>query len=128
MVWDRVRVWSTLRVQRWIATEIITQITSQIDQIGTRVNPILQIRDRDRTRWINERMLALDHHIASRIHENERRMARVGLHEPDDDGYVVSYILEHHRDCAVGLEKVDGAAVVVGKRGGLGLERGVGFG
>lgn len=73
-------------------------------------------------------MLALDHHIASRIHEDERRMARVGLHEPDDDRYVVSNILKYHRNCAVRLEKVDGAAVVVGKRGGFRLERGVGFG
>ena len=73
-------------------------------------------------------MLALDHHIASRIHKYERRMARVSLHEPDDDGDVVCNILKHHRNCAIGLEKVDGAAVVVGKRGSFGLERGVGIG
>lgn len=55
-------------------------------------------------------------------------MTRVSLHEPDHDGDIVGDVLKHHRNCAFGLEEVDGASVVVGEDCGFGLERGIGFG
>ncbi|GMN33120.1 hypothetical protein TIFTF001_041839 [Ficus carica] len=51
-----------------------------------------------------------------------------GLHEPYDDGDVVGDAVEGDGDGAVGLEEVDGADVVVGEGGGLGLEGGEGGG
>ena len=70
-------------------------------------------------------MGTLDDHIASWVDIDEGRMARVRLHEPEDDGDVVCDALEEHGDGAVSLEEVDGAAVVVGVGGCLGLEAGV---
>lgn len=55
-------------------------------------------------------------------------MTGIRFHEPNNNRDIVRYLLEDHRNGAVGLEKVDGAAVVMSKRGGFGLERGVGFG
>lgn len=73
-------------------------------------------------------MRTLDDHVASRVDIDERRVARIGLHEPESDGDVVGDAMEEHGDGAVGLEEVDGAAIVVGVGGGFGLEAGVGFG
>lgn len=106
----------------------MAQIPRQFNQIGRRKNPRVYIRDRNDAVGGDERMGALDDHIACGIHENQRRVARVGLHEPDDDGDVVGDALKRHRDGAVGLEEVDGAAVVVGEDGGLGLQIRVGVG
>lgn len=74
------------------------------------------------------RVRALDDHVARGVDVDAGRVAGVGLHEPDDDGDVVGDALEGHGDGAVGLEEVDGAAVVVGEGGGLGLEGGEGGG
>ncbi|PON78154.1 hypothetical protein PanWU01x14_021360 [Parasponia andersonii] len=74
------------------------------------------------------RMRALDDHVARGVDVDARRVARVGLHEPNDNGDVVGDALERHGDSAVGLEEVNGAAVVVGEGGGFGLERRVGGG
>lgn len=68
-------------------------------------------------------MRTLDDHIASRVDEDQGRVARVGLHEPYDDGDVIGHALKEHRDSAVGLKEIDGPAVVVGEDSGLGLER-----
>lgn len=68
-------------------------------------------------------MRALDDHVARGIDVDTGRVAGVGFHEPDDDGDVVGDALEGHGDGAVGLEEVDGAAVVVGESGGFGFER-----
>lgn len=76
------------------------------------------------------RMGALDDHIPSWVHVNTRRVARVRLHEPNDDGNVIGDALEGHGDGAVGLQKVDGAAIVVGEscstrnQGGVGGREG----
>lgn len=47
----------------------------------------------------------------------------VGLHQPDDGRNVVGDALKTHGNGAVGLKEIDGAAVVVGEGGGLGLQR-----
>lgn len=73
-------------------------------------------------------MRTLDDHVARGIDKHERRVVRIRLHEPDDHRDVVGDGVEGHRDCAVGLEEVDGAAVVVGEYGGFGLQRRVGLG
>ena len=70
------------------------------------------------------RVRALDDHVARGIDVDAGRVARVGLHEPDDDGDVVGDALERHGDGAVGLEEVDGTAVVVGERRRLGTREG----
>lgn len=88
----------------------------------------MYIRNRNDAVGGDERVGALDDHIAGGIDENQRRVARVSLHEPDNDGDVVGDALKRHRNGAVGLEEVDGAAVVVGEYGGFGLQRRVGFG
>lgn len=49
-------------------------------------------------------MGAFDDHVARGVDVDERRVARVGLHEPDDDGDVVGDALERHGDGAIGLE------------------------
>lgn len=74
------------------------------------------------------RVRALDDHVARGVDVDARRVARVGLHEPKDNGDVVSDALKGHGDGAIGLEEVDGAAVVVGEGGGFGLQRRVGAG
>lgn len=73
-------------------------------------------------------MGTLDNHIARGVDVDAGRVARVGLHEPDDDGYVVSDGLKRHGNGAVGLEEVDGTTVVVDESGGLGLEGSIGCG
>ena len=74
------------------------------------------------------RVRALDDHVARGVDVDARRVAGVGLHEPDYDRDVVGDGLEGNRDGAFGLEEVDGAAVVVGEGGGFGVERRVGGG
>lgn len=110
-------------IKRRITAEGVTQITSKIDQIGTGINPILQIRKRNHTRWIDIRVRSFDDHVTGGIDVDTGRMARVRVDEPDNDRNVVGVVLIDHRNCAVGLEKVNGTAVVVGESGGLGLER-----
>lgn len=67
-------------------------------------------------------MGAFDDHVARGIHVDNGRVTRVRFDEPDYDGDVVSDALVRHGDGTVGLEEVDGAAIVVGKSGGFGLE------
>ena len=74
------------------------------------------------------RVRALDDHVPRGIDIDARRVARVGLHEPNNNGDVVSDALKRHRDGALGLEDVDGTAIVVCEGGGFGLERRVGGG
>lgn len=74
------------------------------------------------------RVWALDNHVARRIHKYARRVTRVQLHKPDNNWDVVGNAAIRHRNCAVGLEEVDGAAVVVRESGGFGLKRRVGIG
>lgn len=59
------------------------------------------------------RMGALDDHIPSWVHINTRRVPRIRLHEPNNDRNVVGNALEGHGDGAIGLKKVNGAAIVV---------------
>lgn len=54
-------------------------------------------------------------------------MAGIRLHEPDLDRDVVGDVLEDHRNSSIGLEEIDGAAIVVGEGGGLDLQRLVGL-
>lgn len=70
------------------------------------------------------RVRALDDHISRRIDIDARGLPRVRLHEPDDDGDVVGYALEDHRDCTVDLQEVHGSAVVVSEGRRLRLQRG----
>lgn len=106
----------------------MTQITNDIDQIRAWIHPILQVRDGNQSGRINKRVLGFDDHITRGVNEDERRVTRVSLHQPDDDGDIVGDVLIQHRDCAVRLEEVDGASVVVGEDCGFGLERGIGLG
>lgn len=73
-------------------------------------------------------MGALNDHIACRVNENQRRVARVGFHKPDNNRDVVGDALERHRNRAVSLEEVDGATVVVREDSSFRLQRRVGFG
>lgn len=66
-------------------------------------------------------MSPLDDHVASRIHKDQRRVTRVGFHEPDDNGDIIGHALEHHGDGAVDLKEIDSTAIVVGEGAGLGL-------
>lgn len=70
----------------------------------------------------DEGMGTLDDHVASGIDEDQRRVVGVGLHQPDDDRDVVGDALKIHGNGADGLEEIDGAAVIVGEGGGLGLQ------
>lgn len=88
----------------------------------------MEVRDGDEAGGVDVGVGALDDHVASGVDVDARGMARVGLHEPDDDGDVVGDALEGHGDGAVCLEEVDGAAIVVGEGGRLGLEGRVGGG
>lgn len=71
-------------------------------------------------------MRTFDDHVARGIDVNAGRMTGVRFHEPDDDGDVVSDALERHGNRAISLKKIDGSAVVVGKRRRFGLQRRVG--
>lgn len=68
-------------------------------------------------------MRAFDDHISCGVDVNTRRVARVGLHKPDDNGDVVGNPLIHHGNSAISLKKIDGAAIVVDEGGSLGLKR-----
>lgn len=68
------------------------------------------------------RMGSFDDHVARGIDIDGGGVTRVRFHEPDNDGDVVSDALERHGDGALGLEEVNGSAVVMGKSGGLGFE------
>lgn len=98
----------------------------EIYEIGARVNPILKVRKRDESRRRDIKVRSLDDHVARRVHVNARRIVRVRFEEPDHDGDVVVDALERHRDCAVGLEKDHGSAIVVCKRRRFGVEGSVG--
>ena len=113
----------TLRKQRRIPPKNQAQFASQINQIRTGVDPILQIRDCNETRWINKRMGSFDDHVARGIDVNTRRVTRVRFDKPDDDRDVISDRFESHRNGAVCLEKIDGAAVVVSEGSSFGFER-----
>lgn len=67
---------------------------------------------------------SLDDHISSRIHIHARGVARVRLHQPDDDRDVIGRSLEDHRDRPVDLQEIHRSAVVVSKRRRFWLERG----
>lgn len=105
----------------------MAQIPSQFDQIGRGEPPGMNIGYRDDAVGGDEGVGALDNHVARGIDEYQRRVVGVRIHQPDDDRDVVGDAVEIHRDGAVGLEEIDGAAVVVGEGGGLGLQRRVGF-
>lgn len=128
----RVRVWSgigirpPLREQRRVASKVFAEILSEIDEVGTGVEPVLQIRNGDQARGVDIGVRALDDHVPGGIDVDAGREARVGLDEPDDDGDVVGDALKRHRDCAVELEEVDGTTVVVGERRRFGLQGRVG--
>lgn len=98
------------------------QIPGQFEEIGGGEDPGVDVGDGDDAVGGDEGVGALDDHVARGVDEDEGGVAGVGLHEPDDDGDVVGDALKRHRNGAVGLEEVDGAAVVVGEDGGLGLE------
>lgn len=87
----------------------------------------MNIRDRYDPVGRDEGMGAFDNHIPCRVDEDQRGVVGVGLHQPYDNGDVVGDSLVRHRDGAVGLEEIDGAAVVVGEYGGLRLKRRIGF-
>ena len=70
-------------------------------------------------------MRALDDHVARGIHVDNGRLTRVRFHEPDNDRDVVSDALERHGDGAVGLEEVNGSAIVVSESGGFGFKGGI---
>lgn len=119
----RVRVRSALRIQRRVTTEVEAEIENKINEIRTRVSPIMQIRNRNQTRRVNIRVRTFDNHVARGVHVNARRVARVRFHEPNHHRDVVSNALKRHRNCAVGLEEINGTTVVVSKRRRFGLER-----
>lgn len=50
---------------------------------------------------------AFDDHIARGVDVNPRRVTRVGFHEPNYDGDIVSDALIDHRNSTVGLKKVN---------------------
>lgn len=72
-------------------------------------------------------MIGFDDHIDGGIEEDGGRGIGIAVDEPDGGGDVVDDVGEDDGDRAVGLEEVDGAAVVVGEGGGLGVEGGKGF-
>ena len=68
-------------------------------------------------------MRSFDDHIASGVHVNTRRVARVRFRKPDDNRDVISDRYESDRNGAVSLEKIDGATIVVCEGSGFGFER-----
>lgn len=83
----------------------------------------MDVRDRNDSVGRHEGVGTLDDHVAGGVHEDKRRVTGVRLHEPDDNRDIVRDALEGHRHGAVGLQKIDCAAVVVVEDGGLGLQR-----
>lgn len=122
------RIGSSLGVKRGIAAKGGAQMLNKVNQIGARVDPIMQIGDGDEAARVYMGVGAFDDHVARGVDVDAGRVAGVGVEEPDDDGDVVGDSLEGDGDGAVGLEEVDGAAVVVGEGGGFGVEGGEGFG
>ena len=119
-----IRIWARLlRVKRRITAEHDAQISGQIGQIGGRIDPVLEVREGDKAGGVDVGMRAFDDHLARGIDIDARRLPRVSLHEPDDDRDMVRDLKVHHRDGARNLEKIDGAAVVVGVGGGLWSKR-----
>lgn len=72
------------------------------------------------------RVRAFDDHITGGIDIDTRWVSRIGLHEPDDYRNIISNPLKRHRDGAVGLEKINGTTIVMGKGSSFGFERRVG--
>lgn len=105
----------------------MAQISSQFDQIGRGEGPRMNIGYGNDAVGGDEGVGALDDHVASGVDEDQRRVVGVGLHQPDNNRNVVGDALEIHRNGAVGLEEIDGPAIVVGEGGGLGLQRRVRF-
>lgn len=73
------------------------------------------------------RVRAFDDHVPCGVNIDARWVARVRLHEPNNDGDVIGDALVGHGDRSFGLEEVHGTTIVVGKRrrfGFKGRERG----
>jgi hypothetical protein len=101
----------------------------EVEEVGGGEDPGAEVwRAGDEARGNDEWVVGLDEHVAGRGEEDERRGARVGLGEPEDDGEVVNGARVGDGDGAVGLEQVRGAAVVVGEEGRPGVEGGEGVG
>lgn len=117
---------TALRVQRRISGEGGAELSGEIEEVRARVNPGVEIRERDESTRGDVGVGALDDHVARGVHVDARGIARVRFEEPDHDGDVVADSLERHRDRPVRLEEDRGAAVVVSERRRFGLEGGVG--
>lgn len=113
-------------IERRVTAEEEAEISSKVDEIGARVDPVLEVRDGDEAGGIDKGVRAFDDHVARGVDVDAGRVARVRLHEPNDDGDIVGDGLEGDRNGAFGLEKINGTAVVVGEGGGLWVERWVG--
>ncbi|TYK15796.1 hypothetical protein E5676_scaffold35G003000 [Cucumis melo var. makuwa] len=74
------------------------------------------------------RMRAFDDHIPSWVHVNTRGVSRIRLHEPNNNRNVVGNALKRHGNSSIGLEKVDGAAIVVSETRSTRDQRGEGGG
>ncbi|KAF5469874.1 hypothetical protein F2P56_010432, partial [Juglans regia] len=118
----RVRVRAALGIERWVTAEVEAETTNEVDKIGAGVDPVLEVRNGDDAGGVNERVGALDDHVAGGVDVDTGRVAGVGLHEPENDGDVVGETLERHGDGAFGLEKVDRTAVVMGEGSSFGFE------
>lgn len=114
---------STLGIKRRFATKDKTQRENKINQIGTRVDPIMQIRNRNKARRINMRVRAFDNHVSGRVNIDTRWVTRVRFHEPDNNGDVVGNRLIGHGYGSIGLEEINGAAIVVSEGSGFGFKR-----
>lgn len=88
----------------------------------------MEIREGDEAGGVDVGVRAFDDHLARGIDVDAGGLARVSLHEPDDDGDVVCDLKVYHWDVAFNSEEIDCAAVVVGVGGSLWMQRREGIG
>lgn len=115
-------------VKRRVTGERGAQILGEIGQIGDGENPVLEIREGDEAGGVDVRVGTFDDHLAGGIDINARRLARVGLDEPEHDGDMVGNLVIHHWYGAFDSEEIHCAAIVVRVGGGAWLQTREGFG
>lgn len=123
----RIRVRVLTGKERGIVAEYLGERADEIHEVGGRINPVLEIGDADESGAVDVGVVGFDEHVGGGIEEDGGRGEGVAVDEPDGCRDVVDDVGEDDGDGAVGLEEIDGAAVVVCEGGGLGVERREGF-
>lgn len=112
-------------VERGITAEDVAEGADKLYEIGAGEDPAVEIRDRDKPGGVDMGVPTFDYHVSSGRNIHAGRVARVGLHEPNDNGDVVENLQVDHGNSALSLEEIHSPTIIVCEHSSLGMEAGV---